>query len=1108
MKTFYKPVALTLLALTALACIWIVQRCHFSEAIQKQVKTKKPVSSQQAEPVIPENMLADIRSSLEKQEYHISYDEQKKKLQSPNRRNNLRAYYEPGKLTVETRVDTTGDGFKLQLVNEGIFADGNLLYTPETGAKAELHENTVQISHQAFTEEFINNEDGVRQNFIIEKAPEGTRQLRVKMTAKGLKVEQGEGNELRFYSETPKGKTRKELVYSDLKCWDAKKKLLNATLAYVDNHIQISVDVAGAAYPVTIDPIVANGTPQNPNKVLEINQSYMWLGFSVSSAGDVNGDGYSDVIVGAPDYDKGQDNEGGAFVYKGDPSGLTLTAVTFESNQKDARMGYSVASAGDFNGDGFADLIAGARYYSKGQNHEGAAFVYHGSKTGLDPIAASTLESNQADAWLGSAVAAAGDVNGDGYSDVMVAAYAFDNGQKDEGSVFVWHGRGSGLADKLLPNIISQLHPGSYEGNQVACAGDVNGDGYSDIIVGAIRYEIYQVTGLGAAIIYYGSPDGVSSANFDVITQNQIWPYAQFGFSSSAAGDMNGDGFDDVVIGAYGYQTGGSDQGAAFIYYGGADGINTNSPAMIFDVSLGSEFGRSVSKAGDINNDGYDDVIIGAPLYQKNQASYGAAYIYFGSSNGILPQPEILEGSYTDAQFGCSVASAGDTNGDGFGDLVIGSKKFSDGESNEGAAFFYKGSGTGIKTNEVVILQGNQANAEMGSCVSAAGDVNSDGFGDIIIGAPKSGKILGGAAFIYYGSSLGIDALNRTVLESDKAGSLFGISVKSSGDVNADGYGDIIIGAQDYNFGAAFVFNGSAGGINTSTPWYCMSDMYTNYGELMGASAAGAGDVNGDGYSDVVIGSIFYDWKGASLIFYGNSRLGLENNLRLYNSDLTTPINHTQFPQPDFGAGLYAKSFLGNNKGKLVWETKPLGQGFSKGSNNLITNSVQSSGSQNLYTSLGLAGVELKSVITKQGPSTKVRTRVKYDPVLAMTGQMYGPWRYLPAYLQGNSTSPVPESATDSTAALVEQIAATKALDGSENSEIIYPNPASDQLHIRMGNPEMIQNVKLFTSTGKTAYESGKHQETIDVKGFAAGTYILWITHRDGSHTNRRVVIR
>ncbi|SDH39239.1 Repeat domain-containing protein [Dyadobacter soli] len=376
MKSRYLPILYVGMALAAFAALF-----YSIDRISRSLH-RKPVKTQQTQALageMSEATLADIRSSLEKQEYHISYDEQQKKLQSPNRRNNIRAYYEPGKLTVQTRVDTTGEGFKMELVNEGVFADGKLLYTPEAHAKAAHHDNKVQISHNAFTEEFINNEEGVRQNFIIESAPEGTRELQVKMTAKGLKVEQGSGNELRFFSETNKGETRNELVYSDLKCWDANKQPLNASLAYVDNRIQISVDVANAAYPVTIDPIIANGTPQNANKILQIDQSYMHLGFSVSSAGDVDGDGYSDVIAGAPEYDKGQDNEGAAFVYRGHASGLTLTAVTLESNQVGAQVGYSVSTAGDFNGDGFSDVIVGIPYYDGGQVDQGAAKLYLGS---------------------------------------------------------------------------------------------------------------------------------------------------------------------------------------------------------------------------------------------------------------------------------------------------------------------------------------------------------------------------------------------------------------------------------------------------------------------------------------------------------------------------------------------------------------------------------------------------------------------------------------------------------------------------------------------------------------------------------------------------------
>lgn len=1230
MKKIYQRAMAVALAGTTLLGAGIWHKHHrISPAPSKQV-----TKNAEALPTgVSEATLADIRSSLEKQEYHISYDERKKKLQSPNRRNNIRAYYEPGKLTVQTRVDTTGEGFKMELVNEGVFADGKLLYTPEAHAKAEHHENKVQIGHNAFTEEFINNEDGVRQNFIIENAPEGTRQLQIKMTAKGLKVEQRSGNELRFYSEARSGDTRNELVYSDLQCWDANKKPLSANLAYVDSRIQISVDVAGATYPVTIDPIIANGTPQNANKVLQVDQSYMWLGFSVASAGDVNGDGYSDVVIGAPKYDLGEENEGGAFVYKGGPFVLTATAVTFQSNQKDAQMGYSVASAGDFNGDGFSDVLVGVPYYDKtaidegranlylgsntffddpitayslnsgqagalmgltvatagdidgdgfsdilvgsplfgankagavryykgnasgapqdvatlainlpnaqfgysiapagdvdadgfsdviigarwytngqGQDGEGAAFIYRGGGNGLQSNP-TILEGNQYNAAMGNKVSSAGDVNGDGYSDVLISAYLYDlniANQKDHGIVNLYLGSSTGITSQQQPSRTFYGKDNDHMGSSIACAGDVNGDGYSDILLGAEYYDNGQFNE-GGVFVYYGSQGSVGIVGEPVATMESNQADGWFGTAVASAGDVNGDGFSDIALGAYQYDKGSNNEGVVMIYFGSPNQINTIPDQILEGDQIEAQFGFSVACAGDVNADGFADLIVGARYYDKGQNNEGAAFIYQGSRDGLIPAVSVLESNQGDAWLGSAVAPAGDVNGDGFSDLIIGAKAFSDVENGEGAAFLYKGSGTGIKTNEVTILQENQANGEMGSSVSTAGDVNSDGFGDVIVGAPKYGKVLGGAAFVYYGSYSGINVLNRTTVESDKPGSLFGISVRSSGDVNADGYGDIIIGAQDYNFGAAFVFNGSPNGIIVSIPWYCTSDINTNYGELMGASAAGAGDVNADGFSDVIIGSLFYKWKGASLLFYGNAKFGLTNAARLYNTDLSTPINHTQFPQTNFGAGLFAKSFTGRNKGKLVWETRPTGQGFSKGSNNRITNSTQSTASQNTYSNLGTTGFELKNVIDKQGPATKVRVRVKYDPVLALTGQSYGPWRYLPAYLMGTGTAPVPEEKGGNLSEIIEKRAIR--LEEGKASEVatIYPNPVSSRLNIDLKDKDQVQSLRILTATGSVMYQSNELRSFVDVSKLPEGAYFLIITKTDGSHTTRQILIR
>lgn len=339
-----------------------------------------------------------------------------------------------------------------------------------------------------------------------------------------------------------------------------------------------------------------------------------------------------------------------------------------------------------------------------------------------------------------------------------------------------------------------------------------------------------------------------------------------------------------------------------------------------------------------------------------------------------------------------------------------------------------------------------------------------------------------------------------------------GNSVSTAGDLNGDGFSDLVVGAPwyyDSNIdrwtGAALVYLGSSNGLNT-TPTLIESDKTNTY-DFVGWSVSGGGDFNGDGFSDLVLGAPNFDVSqednDAVFIHYGNGVIGQRNNLRLYNSNLTTPINQSQKAKNDFGAGLYAKSFLGKNKAKLVWETQAKGQGFSKGANNVITNSTSSTGSQNAYAGLGLKGVELKSVIAKQGPSTKVRVRVKYDPALALTGQVYGPWRYLPGYMLGSGAAPAPEDVVDDMSETVKR----KAKPESVANDIIsiYPNPASDLLTIETFNPEIISQLQLFTINGKLVRKIA--QKTIDVRGLESGMYILIVSRRDGSQTSHKVAI-
>jgi hypothetical protein len=218
------------------------------------------------------------------------------------------------------------------------------------------------------------------------------------------------------------------------------------------------------------------------------------------------------VIVGADWYDNVQPDEGKAYVYHGSASGLAPAANwTAESDQPGAQFGNSVSTAGDVNGDGYSDVIVGAYLFDNGQPDEGRTFVYHGSASGLAATASWTAESDQQSAYFGYSVSAAGDVNGDGYSDVIVGANQFDNAETDEGRTYIYYGSSSGLPLIAIWTAESNQASALF-GNSVSTAGDINGDGFSDVIVGSLGFDNGQVNE-GRAFVYYGDGPPLISVN-------------------------------------------------------------------------------------------------------------------------------------------------------------------------------------------------------------------------------------------------------------------------------------------------------------------------------------------------------------------------------------------------------------------------------------------------------------------------------------------------------------------------------------------------------------------------------------------------------------------
>lgn len=690
---------------------------------------------------------------VEQMEYNISFDPDRKMLQSPNRAHNLRAYYKPGRLIVSSRVDNSAPQVAFELINKGIYADRKLLYVPDARAGNELKENRLIMDHVGFKEEYVNNALGIRQNFIVEKAPSETSQLTVSLEAKGLSIERHTEEAIYFRSN---GQATNRLIYDGLKCWDANQKPLAAYLSVRDSEIEINVDVKGASYPVTIDPILTNGSYFKEDKRVEINQSNAALGVSVSSAGDVNGDGYSDVIIGAPKYDFQHADDGAAFVFPGTAFGLSLAGVRLAMSQAGAQTGHSVNTAGDVNGDGYSDVVVGAPFYDNGQTDEGAAFVYYGSPSGIQTKASVILEGNQVGAGFGISVSMAGSINGDQYSDLVVGAHLFDSGEQDEGAAFVYYGSAAGIIASNSIKLESN-QANARMGFSVAGAGDLEEDGFGDVIVGAYLFDDGEVDE-GVAFLYRGSAAGLNTSAVK-IQNNQAG--AHMGYSVACAGDLNGYGISGIIIGAPDFDKGETDEGVVFWY----ENTGFTAPFATIEINqAGAGFGSSVACAGDINGDNFSDLIIGAPKYSNGQHNEGAAFLYTGyyrlsfSYPPLNMQPAaIMEGNQEGGLFGTSVASAGDVNGDGYSDVVIGAPAYGNGQIKEGHVLVYHGKDVGMSTG--TLLGTGSSGHLAGFSVAGPGDIDGNSYEDIVVGYPNYERGYGqeGMVVIYYSYKQGIE---------------------------------------------------------------------------------------------------------------------------------------------------------------------------------------------------------------------------------------------------------------------------------------------------------------------------------------------------------------
>lgn len=472
-------------------------------------------------------------------------------------------------------------------------------------------------------------------------------------------------------------------------------------------------------------------------------------------------------------------------VFEGTAGGLAESpsvTVTIDSTY----AAHSVA-CGDVNGDGYQDVVVGLPY-------EAAIQVYEGSPTGLS-TEATTVTSTVASrsdqfAWN---LDSAGDVNGDGCDDILVGAY-----QHGGGYAAVFMGSPSGIEGTPA----FEESGSSYFGWGVGGAGDVNGDGFDDVAVAEGATHTY---------IYHGSSTGLPGAP-DVI----LAP-AENAQAVGGVGDLNDDGYGDFAI-AFADDT--------YVYPGGPGGPDPSNYTLLTDGS------GTLTNAGDVNSDGVDDLVVGACL-----GTDPSILLYLGDPAGVSTTPTTTLTTSRNSYYAYALAS-GDIDDDGFPEVVATDSEWED----VGGVFLYAGSPSADLPHTQTLL--GSTSDELGLPLANLGDVNGDGYDDAAIGAPYSLQDAG-SVDIYTGSSTGLSTVPHVEWVGSSAGVYFGYGVDGAGDVNGDGFADVVVGSL--NDGAAFVYQGSSSGLSASPAATILNASAHDFGRTV----RGLGDVNGDGYSDI-----------------------------------------------------------------------------------------------------------------------------------------------------------------------------------------------------------------------------------------------------------------
>ncbi len=484
--------------------------------------------------------------------------------------------------------------------------------------------------------------------------------------------------------------------------------------------------------------------------------------------------------------------------------------------------GTTIAGVGDQNGDGRADLLVGAQEANLGHTVAGAVFLYSFFEFRL-------VSPRGGENWVAGRTAT---VRWQGRAPADIALSV------DGGATYTT------LASRI----------GGHYDNTVTIAVPSTPTTSARVRVSEWGQEpAHSHSAISQSVFRIATPTLPTPVTTRSLrTLNGVAAGDNFGRAAAAVGDVNGDGAPDYAIGAQGNDAGGLDAGRVYVFFGGAaaDGI---ADWTLTGAAVGDGFGTALAGAGDVNADGYADLIVGAMANDAGGASAGRAYVFFGGAAPDAVADWTLTGLAAGDLFGVSVAGAGDVNGDGFGDVIVGASDNDSGGSNAGRATVFFG---GLAPNTVadISIVGTAAGEQLGYAVGAAGDVNGDGFGDVVAGAPMAAGGAGRAQ-VYFGGQAP-DAVADLVVHGDYGAANLGTACGSAGDVNGDGVSDLFVGASgNFNedgteFGRALVFFGGAS-VDTLADWTLTAAVT---GDEFGRQIA-AGDINGDGFADLACGA-------------------------------------------------------------------------------------------------------------------------------------------------------------------------------------------------------------------------------------------------------------